>query len=402
VSITAPVRTRRGRIALVAAAAGLGVAAVVYSPVIASAAPPKPPAAKAAPGGDIATLRSLPATLAGPRARAEALPATATTVHEGQNIGDPRALWIFAAPGVANQITIDGYDYNHMEIHDAAAEVVAVDGGYRCDTVDAHTLRRDSGFVVHVVLGDGDDHLTLSGVNQTDAMYYGGPGRDVMTGTAHADHLDGGPGDDTLIGGAGVDTFIGGAGVDTIRGGPGDDKVSGGDDGDHLYGDDDQDTINGDAGNDDLHGGKGIDALDDGPGDDTDNGDEDGNFIVAAPGADVIDGPVGTDFMSYEAYESGVIVRQEDSPNDGLPGERDNVRANIETVLGTHGPDTLIGNDGRNELIGLGGNDRLYGKGGNDYLNAGPGGGILDGGDGRDGCFPTVLFPRLTKTACDY
>jgi Ca2+-binding RTX toxin-like protein len=380
-------RTWRGRLALVAAT-GLGVVAAIYSPVVAAANPPETPAGQAAP--------------AGPPVRTADVPATATTVHAGESTGAFRDLWVFAAPGVANQITVTSVPGSDMlDIHDSAAEVVAVDG--RCDVVDAHTLRCFHGYGLQVLLGDGNDRLTLSGDGIPSAgAYDGGPGHDTMTGSDRLENMEGGSGDDTIDGRGGDDKLSGGAGIDTIRGGQGDDKLSGGADGDHLYGDDDQDTINGDAGNDDLHGGLGHDVLNDGPGDDTDDGGEHWNTILAAPGADIIDGALGeVDTMSYQAYSDGVVVSLDGLPNDGLRGERDNVRPSVEVVKGTQGADSLIGNDGRNELLGLGGTDHLYGKGGHDVLNSMVGGGVLDGGDGQDWCAPGVLLPRLVKTACE-
>ncbi|HZN67141.1 MAG TPA: Ig-like domain-containing protein [Tepidisphaeraceae bacterium] len=77
---------------------------------------------------------------------------------------------------------------------------------------------------VLVAGGEGDDTLAIKGV-RGGVQFFGGPGDDVLVGSAFADVLVGGPGNDLMTGGGGRDLVIGGEGSDTVRGGQGDDIV---------------------------------------------------------------------------------------------------------------------------------------------------------------------------------
>jgi Ca2+-binding RTX toxin-like protein len=97
------------------------------------------------------------------------------------------------------------------------------------------------GFVEDVVLGqDGDD--SLSGSVHADRMdggrdldlIKGEGGDDLLTGGLHSDRLLGGDGQDSLFGGADADRLQGGSNDDVIVGGGGDDRLWGGD-GDDLF-----------------------------------------------------------------------------------------------------------------------------------------------------------------------
>ena len=61
--------------------------------------------------------------------------------------------------------------------------------------------------------------------------------------------------------------------------------------------------------------------------------------------------------------------------------ENDNVKADIENVIGTDADDRLYGNDGSNTLAGRGGNDELTGGEGSDILRGGEGDDVLFGSD---------------------
>src|SRR5215216_5034472 len=103
-------------------------------------------------------------------------------------------------------------------------------------------------------------------------------------------------------------------------------------------------NINGGEGDDRLRSNGGGDALFGGPGADTldDRGD-------GAPGGDdLLDGGDGDD-----------TVRLDDLANDGLQGEKKNVRSDIETVDGGPGGDTMFGNAAGNVLLGNEGNDLI-------------------------------------------
>ena len=89
----------------------------------------------------------------------------------------------------------------------------------------------------------------------------GGPGRDVIRGTAAAEVLCGGGGNDDLLGRGGNDVFRGGGGRDLLRGGAGSDRLEGGGGGDRLFGEAGKDRLYGGAAGDFLVGGPGRDWL---------------------------------------------------------------------------------------------------------------------------------------------
>src|SRR6185295_14762220 len=70
--------------------------------------------------------------------------------------------------------------------------------------------------------------------------------------------------------------------------------------------------------------------------------------------------------------------------NDGDTGEGDNVKTDVETVVGGDGADTLTGSSGNNKLVGGIGNDSLNGAAGDDILDGGVGADVMVGGAGND------------------
>jgi hypothetical protein len=127
--------------------------------------------------------------------------------------------------------------------------------------------------------------------------------------------------------------------------------------------------------------------IDGGEGDDVLRGSRVEEGFDGGPGADYVSGGRGRDTLtaSQEAADgTGVTVTLDGEANDGLPGEGDNVRNDIEYVTGGPGADTLVGNDFRNHLDGAGGADRVYGGRGPDQLTGGAGADLLDGGAGGD------------------
>ena len=79
-----------------------------------------------------------------------------------------------------------------------------------------------------------------------------------------------------------------------------------------------------------------------------------------------------------------------------VSGEHDNVKSDVETLIGSDGHDALSGSaaanwlyggPGNDDLNGLGGLDWLYGEAGNDDLNGGAGDDRLRGGSGNDDLF---------------
>lgn len=79
-----------------------------------------------------------------------------------------------------------------------------------------------------------------------------------------------------------------------------------------------------------------------------------------------------------------VEVSLDDLANDGGGGEGDNVKPDIEELIGTIARDKLTGSAGPNTLWGRGGHDELFGGDGNDVLHGEAGNDRLDGGNGDD------------------
>jgi Ca2+-binding RTX toxin-like protein len=203
-------------------------------------------------------------------------------------------------------------------------------------------------------------------------------GADVesVTGSAFADTLVGNGGPNALSGGNGDDTLDGQEGTDTLAGGAGSDAVdysaaSGAVVIDLAAGSvsgADNDTVTaienavGSSFDDSLTGpgpGSVNTRLAGGPGDDTLKGD--------AAAQDEFLGGDGTDTVTYENH-AAVNVTIDDVANDGSPGEEDNVRADVENLVGGLGNDTLTGSAGSNVLDGEGGSDTFSGGGGIDTV----------------------------------
>lgn len=147
--------------------------------------------------------------------------------------------------------------------------------------------------------------------------------------------------------------------------------VVGTDAGEVLLGTPERDSMYGRAGDDAVLGNAGDDELDGGP------------------GADRLSGGPGRDAASYEG--PSVDVALDNAPNDGVPGEGDNVLLDTEDVYGTEGPDRIIGNQLDNTLDGNGGDDQIVGGSGSDGLFGGEGDDRIfsrDGSPDRVECGP--------------
>jgi hypothetical protein len=206
---------------------------------------------------------------------------------------------------------------------------------------------------VRLELGDGDDW------NSFDSSYppalpaevWGGEGKDQLQ-TYGADNV-------MLDGGGGNDILKGWQSNDTLRGGAGDDEINGSGGNDHIEAGDGNDTISPDTyygpGSDYVDGGAGVDTVED----------------WSIPDAD---------------YHPPVSVSMDGAPNDGRPGEADNV-VNVERIT-TRVSGTLSGGAGDDELTAWAnideGNSTLLGNGGNDKLTAGDYKDTIDGGPGDD------------------
>lgn len=231
--------------------------------------------------------------------------------------------------------------------------------------------------------GPGDDP-TISGEDGNDTLR-GGDGADVLDGGGDDDTLAGGPGDDVLDGGVGNNTAdyadalagvtvslsvagdqdTGGAGTDdlgriqNLSGSPFDDRLTGSTAANVLSGRGGNDVLDGGPRNDTLIGGAGDDLLRQ-PG-------------ASPDGADALTGGEGIDTGDYSARTAPVSATQDDTANDGEPGEGDDVAADVEIINGGSGDDVLTGGPADNTLNGNGGNDRLDGGAGNDVENGGDG-----------------------------
>ncbi len=249
-------------------------------------------------------------------------------------------------------------------------------------------LGAGTGDSVQVIGGAGDDVL-VTGRTTTDdwATFNHDAYRDLTLTGVELISLDGAGGNDTLTAAGRVPawtlasqyTGLASTRVVTLTGGAGDDLLTGGDGDDVLFGGPGNDTLAGGLGNDAETGEAGNDTFDQG---------------AATNGADVIIGGTETDTVSYAARTLSVTVTVGSAVNDGEANEHDDVRSDIEVVLGGAGNDTLScnsalgctlhGGAGNDTLTGRNGNDDLEGEAGDDLLQPGPGDDVVNGGAGVD------------------
>jgi Ca2+-binding RTX toxin-like protein len=235
---------------------------------------------------------------------------------------------------------------------------------------------------------DGDKDITPGGVDQW--YLYGDAGGDRLDATGGAGtglafdgvlQIYGGLGNDTLLGPVSRCFLLGQEGADRMTGGPQADSLQGGPGADRLNGLVGPDALYGGPGNDVVSGGDGVDYL---YGEST------------ADGADDFAGGGGNDFLYFVSRTGGMVIDLDGRADDGLPGEGDNARPDIESIFSGSGNDKLTGDDGPDFLNGGGGTDTISGRGGNDQLsggfadlvgntvNGGEGEDVVQGGDGAD------------------
>src|SRR5215211_175356 len=251
---------------------------------------------------------------------------------------------------------------------------------------------------VDMFLGDGDDsldHSTAGGsveagpgdddIRVTNAIYLltGGPGADRMDATgamtatvSYFDHAEGvtvrlnGLADDGAPGEG--DNVLGA--VTGMRGGAGNDRLEAGASGSGLFGEGGADVLVGSPERDTLDGGDGDDQLFAGDGDD---------YMGGRAGADVLSGGPGIDEVAYGGREP-LRLSIGDGANDGVAGEGDDIREDIENLAGGGGDDLLVGDADANRLIAYSGRDVLRGGAGPDHLIGWNDSDELDPGLGRD------------------
>ena len=189
---------------------------------------------------------------------------------------------------------------------------------------------------------------------------------DKLTGTSKADVICGLGGKDTINGLGGSDTIDGGAGNDILSGGAGNDLIDGGAGNDAINGEIGNDILSGDSGNDTLNGGAGNDSL------------------QGEAGADVFAGGAGSDTATYAEKLGDANLDTDNKADDGVVGEKDNIKSDIENIIGGSGNDTITGGSGANIIAGGLGNDTINGGAGADTIEGEAGDDTLNGGADLD------------------
>jgi Ca2+-binding RTX toxin-like protein len=306
-----------------------------------------------------------------------------------------------------------------------------------CERFDTHsagcpmTGLSDLGFE----LGNGDDFWkNLSEIPLT-VVVHGGTGneffdsrdgRDLMFGQEGEDEiddsgdsgdagdiLDGGPGNDLLHNGGGSDDLSGGDGIDTVdafalenqaitldgvsNDGIADEKDNFRPDIENVIGGLGDDHIVASAAANRLEGREGTDILE---------GQGSADVLVGGAGADDLRGGGDFDRVEYPGTsdpddDENQTITIDDAANDGIAGEEDNVRTDVEDVDAGPGNDKITGSAGANTLAGGDGNDELTGGGGVDTFFGGAGVDTLRARDGlpeRVDCGPGGLTAIVDTT----
>ena len=307
------------------------------------------------------------------------------------------------------------------------SDIVAGEGCTKTVSYEAYCPGAVTGVIADA--GDMDDHVRVW--LTANASITGGSGNDELEAGRGSDTVNGGPGDDSIVAAAcagtspcpgrdGTDVLIGGDGTDAVTyflrsggvtvsldgeandGEPSEfdnvssdvEKLTGGSGPDLLTGNDVANVIDGEGGDDVVSGGGGADVLSGGNGgaDEVHGGDGDDSLSGGlAGGADVLSGENGDDFLarawggipypadlsggagadtvSYSSSFGAVNVTLDGVANDGESGVNDNVRADVEHLIGSRGDDTLVGNAAANVLDGREGADLLVGGDGSDTVD---------------------------------
>ncbi len=331
-------------------------------------------------------------------------PAQAATLTEVRI--DHGVLSVVAAPGQNNSFSVFVYS-GVAFVNDWANPIVPVSPCRKA--ADAFNPNRvscpvDGTTRLLIDSADGNDGADASGLPATLRL---GSGNDSARSTASDSLIDLGAGDDfatvsgggKVIGGPGIDRASGGQGnfgaegvrisLDDVAndGLPGDRTNNVGSDVENLAGSLGHDTLIGSDANNRFTGEFGSDVIDGRGGDDMI---QDGPFSPSVyDGPDSFAGGPGVDTVSYADSSSGSVartIRLDDLANDGQAGENDNVRSDVENVIGGDGNDLLVGSSANNTLLGGAGNDTLRGSAGDDLLIGEAGTDTADGGTGIDAC----------------
>ncbi len=224
----------------------------------------------------------------------------------------------------------------------------------------------------------------------------------TIIGTSKSEKLTGTSKTDVICGLGGNDTVSGLGGNDTIDGGEGNDLLTGGDGNDTIYGAAGNDAINGQSGNDVLFGQSGNDSI---------NGDSGNDNLQGQTGSDVFTGGTGIDSVTYAEVLDNLTLDIDNKADDGVTGENDNIKTDVENITGGQGNDkitggsaanVIYGGDGNDMIYGGSGNDMIYGDSGNDGLIGNSGVDNLNGGSGRNFCKIDGSDPKYLTCAGNY
>lgn len=307
------------------------------------------------------------------------------------------------ACGAATQANTRRITVSVQSPGDATDETLIVDG-----TNGFFALGSSTGGGITIALGAGSDTVQLVGSANADALIAGRTATDdwvivnqdlfkdvSMTGV-EALTLSGGGGADVLSGSGLHPSWLRASYYSsglasqralTLEGGAGDDSLTGGEGADVLRGGADADLIVGSPGADSAFGDAGDDTFDEG---------------TSANGGDVFNGGTGADTVRYSSRAMAVMVTVGSGANDGDVSEGDDVRDDVEVVIGSAHADTLTcsitagctlrGGAGDDTITGNAGADSLEGEAGDDVLRPGGGADTVLGGAGTD----TVTYSERT------
>ena len=101
--------------------------------------------------------------------------------------------------------------------------------------------------------------------------------------------------------------------------------------------------------------------------------------LIGGFGADAIFGGDGTDLADYATRTSNLTISIDDRANDGVNGEGDDVRTDVENVRSGSGNDRVTGSPNDDALFTGAGHDTVRGGGGNDLITTGDGNDVVWG-----------------------
>jgi hypothetical protein len=354
----------------------------------------------------------------------------------------------FAAVGETNNLTVTD-NGTTLTFVDPGAAITATEGCLPAGVNPAGTpVVCPQYFLLAILLDDGNDQTTFAGrFDVLEIDQFGGSGDDTLRGAEAAPNLFFGEPANFLLGEAGADTLVGGPGGSDVadyervtasvdvslddvandgEAGEADnvmstvERITTGSGNDTITGDAADNVLSAGAGNDSIRGGAGNDAVEGGIGSDAlsgGDGDDDlypGNTVAGVPdGADTVAGGAGLDYAVVYAEGPApayapldVSIRLNDEADDGIAGEGDNYRSDIEDLASVRGGhDTLTGTGAINILSTSSGNDSLSGGAGNDVLRSAAGDDTIDARDGyadRVDCGPgadTALVDTLDQVS---